>query len=276
MKREITLEESESILSNFDAYSESEFRDLARALKELSNISIADFAEDIPDINSIAPNVLPINSKTRNLTIVTIAGALVATAAIGAAALTGYAPQPIVNFAKSAVQTITRVIATVIAEDDEGGPITKPTSLQLASSEPENIVAQPQQSPANEAVAVQESATPQTKPVEPTHSPVALPDPRPTPVAPAPIPTIPTISNESNEGKESKETARAPEAKSSSESHATEIKSIESKSGEVKTQSTAKTSSTTESKKSESTSTKKSASESSKKTSESSKSSSDG
>ena len=78
MKREITLEESESILSNFDAYSESEFRDLARALKELSNISIADFAEDIPDINSIAPNVLPINSKTRNLTIVTIAGALVA------------------------------------------------------------------------------------------------------------------------------------------------------------------------------------------------------
>ena len=40
---------------------------------------------------------------TRNLTIITIAGALVVSAALGAVALTGYAPAPVVKFAKAKV-----------------------------------------------------------------------------------------------------------------------------------------------------------------------------
>ncbi len=242
MSRELTLEESNELFDNFEKYNSGEFADLARALGELSEITLADFApsSDAPDINAVAPEVKVLKPRTRNFTVITLAGALVATAALGAAALTGYAPAPVVNFVKTTTKaiadTFSKVVNSVILEEgDEGGPITPPSDLKLSQETvaPENIVAEPTQQPVNEVVKAQTVA-----PHSPTSqsTPVTKADPAPATPAPLPLPAAPANTSKPviNSGGED------DGIKKSSEAEATKSQSTESKSNEVKSTETRK------------------------------------
>ena len=109
MSKELTIEETESLISNF----QSADHPLAHYLNELSDTSKISLPPQPPLLEGYFGKVSHLRSARKGGIIIAIEAAIIIAAATGAAALTGNAPEPIVNFVKNTTKTISKAVERV-------------------------------------------------------------------------------------------------------------------------------------------------------------------
>ena len=159
MSKEFSMEETENLIANF----QSDSSPLANYLNQLSDVTKIKLPPVPPSLDGYESNVRGLRSARKGMTIFAIEAALIATAVASAAALSGFGPEPVVNFVKSTAESVTKTVEKV-ASLVTGGDSNSP-------SDPEPEVSAPAPDP---------SETP-TKSATPTPSAKADPKPSLTP-----------------------------------------------------------------------------------------------
>ncbi len=178
MSADISITDSESILSNFDEIRDGEFAELASALRDLSSMPETLAMGTPPLLPSQVTQVISAigRSARRTAAIVTAASSALIATALAAAAITGVGPKPVVNFAKSTVRAIENETKRIF----NISPSPEVTVVPTESATPKAIPST--------------SSTPSTSPSEQSTSPSPSPSPTEShsavlPLLPLPLPT---------------------------------------------------------------------------------------
>ena len=138
MLNELSMEESENLIANFQNISGNPLADFLKDLSDISNIQLP---AQPPVIGDQIGNVRMLRSARKGIFVFAAQAIIITTAIAGAAALSGFAPSPIVNFAKSTAHNLS-VTFKKVAE-----VITGNTPEILARYEAENTGTQLPTSP---------------------------------------------------------------------------------------------------------------------------------
>ena len=171
MSKEFSIEETENLIANF----QSDNSPLANYLNQLSDVTKIKLPPVPPSLDGYESNVRGLRSARKGMTIFAIEAALIATAVASAAALSGFGPEPVVNFVKSTAESVTKTVEKV-ASLVTGGDTNSPSD-----PEPEVSAPAPDPSETPSATASEPSSETPTKSATPTPSAKADPKPSLTP-----------------------------------------------------------------------------------------------
>ena len=171
MSKEFSMEETENLIANF----QSDSSPLANYLNQLSDVTKIKLPPVPPSLDGYESNVRGLRSARKGMTIFAIEAALIATAVASAAALSGFGPEPVVNFVKSTAESVTTTFEKV-ASLVTGGDINSPSD-----PDPEVSAPAPDPSETPSATASEPSSETPTKSATPTPSAKADPKPSLTP-----------------------------------------------------------------------------------------------
>lgn len=136
MNKDLDMEASENLIANFKSINSGPNADLAAALRALSKIDEVDSASKPDFYPSDAEYVEVIKFRSRRAARRTITTSIFVTgfaisATLGAAALTGVGPKPVINFAKKTISIVKEAatnVANVLINSDQAPIQDSPTS----------------------------------------------------------------------------------------------------------------------------------------------------
>jgi hypothetical protein len=189
MSQEFSLEESESLITNF----QNSNTKLAKFLTELSDVSKIQLPPITPSIEDSESNVRGLRSARKGIVVFAIEAAIIVAAATSAAALSGIGPEPVVKFVKSTAKVVTNTVEAISSFVTGSEPNnSEPEGMNAApdpTNSPEPSSAADPEPTTNTAVDSNSTAAPIAPKTSPTPSPSATADPKPSEGKGIPAPT---------------------------------------------------------------------------------------
>ena len=208
MSADISITDSESILSNFDEIRDGEFAELASALRDLSSMPETLAMGTPPLLPSQVTQVISTigRSAKRTAAIITAASSALVATALAAAAISGVGPKPVVNFAKSTARAIENETKRIFNISPSPEVTVAPTESAIPSAIPGTS--------STPSTSQSEQSTSPSPSVSATESPSTI-----TPLVPLPLPT----EDGKQEQKSENEIKNAGEPQSASSPESSEI-----------------------------------------------------